>query len=45
MIGLMIVILMSYSFVVRVIFVFCGIGEFRDKAYVALRQGSEISAR
>ena len=45
MIGLKIVILMSYSFVVSVILVFCGIGEFRDKAYVALRQGSEISAR
>ena len=45
MIGLMIVILMSYSFAVSVILVFCGIGEFRDKAYVALRQGSEISAR
>ena len=45
MIGLMIVILMSYSCVVSVILVFCGTGEFRDKIYVALRQGSEISAR
>ena len=45
MIGLMMVMLMSYSCVVSVILVFFGIGEFRDKMYVALRQRSEISAR